>query len=696
MRKLLVLLLVAAVVLFAAKGTLLELKPAANGQSEYRVVKTPLNLHSNRFGSKAIGDANYVIQYDVENWAYYCPRPAEDTFAVRFVPPAKCSLVAFTWIGYNTTTGAVGQPVGVFAKMYNPAVDYSTYPGACEYDGTELSPMGSLLFSTTSTAPANLVWDTVDIDPPVEVWDSTFFCGYSGVNVLDTVATLCENLPYTGNPMDVHTYQFNEDGAGGAGGWFAYYYTDCNLPGTYMNAGIRAYVKAYENVAPNVVAEDLPNSYDTGDRTVSIYGYDFGPDSSAVVVMELYYQVNSGGWSMLSSNTPVTGTIGDGIWEIDIPGVGVGDVVEYYVVGKDWIDAADTAGIFTYEIKTGNSGNFLYVVYDDDPADVLPEFYLSTCDVWDVGAEGNYPDSSVIGFYNTVIWRDWGCLGLGPGANYGIGGYGVRHSDSTAIKDLLDAGGNFWLSDEDMGYGLGICPGYGQQGVPMGHWVRDYLGIHGMFDDGPLSGAPVTVFGDVMDPVIGDMFAGIGFQTAGMVYLQPESPWIGNFDSLDATATTNMFAAGGEVVSYRFEGGAVHSGKVFGDFYPFDYIYNPADTTQLDQTAVDSLVEDVLVWFGWSRSGISDESIHPENVVRLLPIGLVSNEALIRFSLPKKMVVSLDIYDNTGRLIDNLVSGELNGGLHTVRWDAKVANGVYFYNLKAGSSSLTDKMVVIR
>jgi hypothetical protein len=687
---------VATVVLFAAKGTLLELKPIGNGQSEYRVVKTPLNLQSYRFGSKDIGDANYVIQYDAENWAYYCPRPAEDTFAVRFVPPAKCSLVAFTWIGYNTTTGAEGQPVDVFVKMHNNAADYSTYPGNCEYDGTEPSPMKGLLWSGQTSAPGNMVWDTVNIDPPVDVMDSVFFCGYSGVNVLDTVATLCENPAYTGNPLDVHTYQFNEDGAGGAGGWFAYYYTTCGLPGTYMNAGIRAYVKAYENVPPNVVAENLPNSYDTGDRTVSIYGYDFGPDSSAVVIMELFYQVNGGGWSMVSSNTPVTGAINDGIWEIDIPGVGVGDVVEYYVVGKDWVNAVDTSGIFTYEIKAGESGDFLYVINDDDPADILPEYWLDECDVWDVGAEGNYPDASVIGFYNTVIWRDWGCLGLGPGANYGIGGYGVLHSDSTAIKDLLDAGGNFWLSDEDMGYGLGICPNYGQQGVPATSWVRGYLGIKGMFDDGPLAGGPVTVLGDPMDPVIGDMFAGIGFQAAGQVYIQPGQPWIGNFDSLDATAIPNMFATGGEVVSYRFEGGAVHSGKVFGDFYPFDYIRNPADTTQFDQTAVDSLVEDVLVWFGWSRQGISDESIQPENVVRLLPMGLVSNEALIRFSLPKKMVVSLDIYDNTGRLIDNLVSGELNGGLHTIRWAAKVANGVYFYNLKAGGSSLSDKMVVIR
>jgi hypothetical protein len=692
--------------LLANSNLLLELKPAVgSSQSEYRIVKSlpgKSEAKSIKGETKGIGDANYVIQYDnVWLGGYYCPRPSEDTFAVRFVPPASCSLVAFTWIGYNTTTGAVGAPVGVFAKMYNPAADYSTFSGVCDYDGTELSPMGRLLFSAISSAPGNMVWDTVNIDPPIEVWDSTFFCGYSGVNVLDTVACLCENLPYTGDPFDVHTYQFNEDGAGGAGGWFAYYYTTCGLAGTYMNAGIRAYVKAYENIKPNVVAENLPNSYDTGDRTVSIYGYDFGPDSSAVVVMELYYQVNGGGWSMISSNTPVTGTVGDGIWEIDIPGVGVGDVVEYYVVGKDWVDAADTAGIFTYEIKTGDSGDFLYVKNDDDPADILPEYWLDDCDVWDVAAEGNYPDGSVLAFYNTVIWRDWGCLGLGPGANYGIGGYGVRHSDSTAIKTLLDNGGNFWLSDQDLGYGLGIIPYIGHGIIPPGDWVRVYLGIIEMIDDGPLAGAPVTVYGDSLDPIIGDLFKGVGYQNPGELYIQPEYAWIGNFDSLDATAVTNMLAAGGEVVSFRFEGGVVHNGKVFCDFYPFDYIKNPADTTEFDRVAVDSLVSDVLGWFGYT-SGVSDRTIEPERVIKLLPLGIVKNKVMIRFYLPEEKTVNLSIYDKTGRSIKNIKNGKANAGLNSVRWDGKdsygnpVSSGIYFCQLRTGDKTLTDKFIVIR
>ncbi|MCK4577054.1 hypothetical protein KAU34_11650, partial [candidate division WOR-3 bacterium] len=498
MRKLVILILT-AFVLFASSRVLLELKPAVGtSPSEYRIVKSiPAKQKSIPFtkGPKAggISDYNYVIRYDSEDWVYYCPRPCEDTFAVRFVPPATCSLVAFTWLGYNDKTGAVGAPVDVFVHMENPLVDYSTYPGVEEYDGTELSPLGKLLWSGTSSAPANMIWDTVNIDPGVAVGGTTFFCGYSGVNPLDTIACLCESWRPMPDPIDVHTYQFNADGAGGSGGWFAYYYTSGNEA---LHAGIRAYVFAYFPPIPIVDVEKLPYSYTTEKRKVNINCYYLcGMTEPGFEKVILYYSVNGGSEDSVISLNPVSGDSMDGIWQVDIPGVLAGDTVDYYVFGKTYDDKADTSQTYTYAILEGTPGNFLYVKNDNDPADILPEYWLDTCDFWDFEEYGN-PDSSVITFYNTVVWRDWGCLSLGRGVNYGVG---IYHSDSSWIKMVLDNGGNFWLSDQDMGYGLGICPGYGQQVVPQGHWVREYLGIHGMYDDGPLAGAPVTVFGDSLD-----------------------------------------------------------------------------------------------------------------------------------------------------------------------------------------------------
>jgi hypothetical protein len=697
MRYLIILFLISSS-LFASSDVLLELKPAVGSSpSEYRIVKSlpgKSDVKSIKEETKGIYDYNYIIQYDNEDWAYYCPRPAEDTFAVRFVPPAKCSLVAFTWIGYNDATGATGQPVGVFAKMHNPGVDYSTYPGVCEYDGTAPSPMGRLLFSAISSAPGNMVWDTVDIDPLVEVWDSTFFCGYSGVNVLDTVACLCENVPYTGNPLDVHTYQFNEDGAGGAGGWFAYYYNNCgSFPFSYTNAGIRAYVKVYSGFRA-ILPERLPYSYNTEVRTLNIHGLD--QIGGGIEKLILHHRVNISSWQKDTSTSPFSGTIYDGIWKFDIPGVNIGDIVDYFVVGHFNGSSIDTSEIYTYKILQGDPGDFLYVKNDYDPSDILPEYWLDNCDFWDVEEYG-IPDSSVLTFYNTIVWRDWGGIALGVGVDLGAG---ILYTDSSWIKIVLDNGGNFWLSDQDMGYGLGICPGYGQQDVPAGSWVRGYLGIHGMFDDGPLAGAPVTVYGDSLDPIIGDMFKGVGYQNPGELYIHPDAPWVGNFDSLNANAIVNMTASGGEVVSFRFEGGAVHNGKVFCDFYPFDYIKNPADTTEFDRVAVDSLVSDVLGWFGYT-SGVSDRTLSSEKVIKLLPVGIVTNEAMIRFYLPEEKTINLSVYDKTGRLIKNLRSGMFPAGLNSVRWDGKdsfenpVSSGIYFCQLRTGEKTLTDKFIVI-
>jgi len=688
MRKVLLLALVLAVSVWAAPGVLLELEPTVPGvPSKARIV-----------GSRGTADsANSVIQYEYENWTYYFPYGEEDSIVVWFEPPAKCTLCAIRTYWYTNWTDE--YEYDLTAAFTAPGTQLTDWQGF-NTGNTGPSPTGTVLWHKVDTSPpAAGGWDMVEIpwSEVPDVVDSSFIVkiGHMGT---DSFATLGDEVR---EPPPNHSLVYSNPTwiAGIPIGWYSHY---------YAALGIRAYVKAYENVAPKVISEELPYTYYTGARPLYVYGFDFGPDSSGVVLMTLYYSVNGGTFQTLTTNTPVDGGIDEGIWEFDVPGVSVGDTVDYYVIGEDWLDAADTSGPFTYEILAGTPGHFLYMINDDDPADILPEYYTDIVDVWVPGAYGD-PDSSVLCFYangtsdtsKTIVWRDWGCLPLGPGSNYGLGGFdadfsavSLLHSDSSWIKLLLDNGGHFWLSDEDQGYGLGICPDYGQQGVPSGHWVREYLGIKGMNDDGPLAGDEVVVFGDPSDPVIGDLFTGIGHQTSGQVFILPSSPWIGNYDSLAATAVTNMFAMGGEVISYRYTGPS-ETYKVYNDFWPIDYIRNPADST-VDQVAVDSLVEDVLVWFGFDRSGISDRTVDPGKVVKLLPVGIVTNEAMIKFSVPRGMVISLDIYDNTGRLVKNLVNGKVSAGLHTVRWNANVANGVYFYRLKAGDKRVSNKMVVIR
>jgi flagellar hook assembly protein FlgD len=72
------------------------------------------------------------------------------------------------------------------------------------------------------------------------------------------------------------------------------------------------------------------------------------------------------------------------------------------------------------------------------------------------------------------------------------------------------------------------------------------------------------------------------------------------------------------------------------------------------------------------------------------------------FDLDETTEVSLVIYDLSGKLIRTLADREFDSGTNQVRWDGNnnfgnpVANGVYFYRLKAGEFVKTDRIIVTR
>jgi hypothetical protein len=69
----------------------------------------------------------------------------------------------------------------------------------------------------------------------------------------------------------------------------------------------------------------------------------------------------------------------------------------------------------------------------------------------------------------------------------------------------------------------------------------------------------------------------------------------------------------------------------------------------------------------------------------------------ISFSFPSKSFVSLKIVDALGTEVSTLVSEELKAGDYTFKWDASgLPTGIYFYQLQAGSISVTKKLVVIK
>jgi hypothetical protein len=82
-----------------------------------------------------------------------------------------------------------------------------------------------------------------------------------------------------------------------------------------------------------------------------------------------------------------------------------------------------------------------------------------------------------------------------------------------------------------------------------------------------------------------------------------------------------------------------------------------------------------------------------------------NSSTMIECALPQDDAVSMKIYDLAGRLVSNIILGQLTAGQHRVIWDGvnsngdHVSSGIYFVKLESrttGSISNTKKLVLLR
>jgi hypothetical protein len=79
-----------------------------------------------------------------------------------------------------------------------------------------------------------------------------------------------------------------------------------------------------------------------------------------------------------------------------------------------------------------------------------------------------------------------------------------------------------------------------------------------------------------------------------------------------------------------------------------------------------------------------------------------TNQTQIRFQIPVKTKIDLKIYNSVGRLVNTLISDEMNPGYYTMTWSSKdeqertQPNGIYFIRLKTKDYDMTKKMVMVR
>jgi len=72
------------------------------------------------------------------------------------------------------------------------------------------------------------------------------------------------------------------------------------------------------------------------------------------------------------------------------------------------------------------------------------------------------------------------------------------------------------------------------------------------------------------------------------------------------------------------------------------------------------------------------------------------NQATVRFAVPERQKVTLQLYDVLGRRVQTIVDGELEGRQETQVDVSGLSSGVYFLRLQASEKMKTQRMTVVR
>jgi hypothetical protein len=79
---------------------------------------------------------------------------------------------------------------------------------------------------------------------------------------------------------------------------------------------------------------------------------------------------------------------------------------------------------------------------------------------------------------------------------------------------------------------------------------------------------------------------------------------------------------------------------------------------------------------------------------KLAPTIVTDGNCTIMFTMPHAGEVSVNLYDATGRLIENVVDGRLEAGEHDYSINTSaLANGAYFVTLETPSGTVSEKLI---
>lgn len=149
------------------------------------------------------------------------------------------------------------------------------------------------------------------------------------------------------------------------------------------------------------------------------------------------------------------------------------------------------------------------------------------------------------------------------------------------------------------------------------------------------------------------------------------------------------------------------------------YCLNPIDGAIIYEVDAPSTNPRDLAWDGqylWVLSAITSTiyqvdvgSITNVEEISQMPDAILSllvypnpfvDELNIEFVVNRSSMINVEIYDQTGNLIQRLITDKYSPGKHVVKWDGKgaskinLSNGIYYCELRSGVQKISRKIVV--
>ena len=128
------------------------------------------------------------------------------------------------------------------------------------------------------------------------------------------------------------------------------------------------------------------------------------------------------------------------------------------------------------------------------------------------------------------------------------------------------------------------------------------------------------------------------------------------------------------------------------------YYIEAVDASEPGNVATDP--EGAPTEYYWFIANHDPGVMEHEDIPPSFSFGLRSNpakgKAVFNLALPHDAIITLRIYDVTGRLIDKPISGRNSAGYYNIPWSPEVSTGVYFYKFESPWQNKVGKIVLVR